>query len=394
VGKAAVAVALIALTACQAPPAVTPAASPAPTPLAIATPTRTPVPVATASPQPSPSAPEVSLAGIRAKPAGSLPDSFRYVAIDLTWAEGFRTRLWLVDLDAKRAPVVVAEWDGPASPVGEHSISADGKTVLISAKGSKARVALYLLRPETGTVATLFEEANVLAISPRISPDGQRFAFTRMPEGSPYDDGIWAGTAAGGELRRIVDQPRVTNVPRLPLAWSLDAVWVAFTTTKEKSEVALAHREGGPTIAVGDGDRVSWRRNPPELLVAANAATTSRLYTFDVNAKKANEIARIEKKAYAHIDWHPTLDRLAYQETAFGVASVGGEVWVRSADGSGASSIDLGRSVYAPQWSRDGTLLTALGGGDDSVTALIELFTGRRIAVLCKRGGTPPADCT
>jgi hypothetical protein len=56
--------------------------------------------------------------------------------------------------------------------------------------------------------------------------------------------------------------------------------------------------------------------------------------------------------------------------------------------------VDGGRVVFAPQWSRDGTVLSALGGGDDAIAPVLDLPSGRRIAILCRRGGTPPADCS
>lgn len=385
------AVAALALIACEAP------STPAPLPSASATlavrPTASPAPTATASARPAPSPDPVALAGVRAVPAGALPESFRFVALDIPWAEGVRTRLWLVDLQAKQAPRVVAEWDGWLAPVGDHSISADGRAVLISARGTRARVALYVLRPESGTVTTVFEEPGRIALSARISPDAQRFAFTRLVDGATRDEGVWSGPLAGGELKRIVEPASDLGAPIMSLGWSLDSVWVAVMRVRATSEIALAHREGGPEIPVGEGERVSWRRNRPELLVAANSPTASRLYTFDVTAKAAKEVARLEKRAFSHLEWHPTLERLATQETAYGGASAGGEIWVRNADGTGASSVDLARTVHDPRWSRDGTMLTALGGGDDSATALVDLFTGRPIAVLCRRAGTPPADC-
>jgi len=381
-------VAALALTACQSPPPDAPTpASPSAT-AAIATATPVPPPRATPSPTPTDF---VEPPGVRARPAGALPESFRFVGLE--WAG--HTQLWLVDLDRRRAPVVVASWYGPASPVGDHSIAADGKAVLISAKGARGRVALYLLRTETGTVVTLFDEPDAIVISPRISPDGQRFAFTRMRDGAPSDDGIWAGSVTGGDLRRIVEQQPAASVPRMSLGWSADSVWLAFITFTTRSEIALAHREGGPQVPVGDGDHVSFRRNPPEVLVAANGPTASRMYTFDLTTKRIDEVARGDRLAYVDPQWHPTLERFAYAQggTAGGAGQIGFEVWVRNTDGTGASSVDLGRRVRAPRWSRDGTMLTAVGGGGGSVASVLELLSGRSIAVLCLRGGTPPADC-
>lgn len=387
--RMAAAVAALALTACQTPPPVaTTTASPSP---AAAIATATPVPPPRATPSPTPTD-FVEPPGIRARPPGALPESFRLVGLELAG----HTQLWLVDLDRRRAPAVVASWYGPASPVGDHSIAADGKAVLISAKGTRGRVALYLLRTETGTVVTLFDEPGTIVISPRISPDGQRFAFTRMRDGASSDDGIWTGSTTGGEMRRIVEPQPAASVPRMSVAWSTDSVWLAFTTFTTRSEVALAHREGGPQVPIGEGDQISFRRNPPEVLVAANGPTASRMYTFDLATKKVTEVARADRAAYFDPQWHPTLERFAYAQggTSGGAAQIGFEVWVRNTDGTAASSVDLGRRVRAPRWSRDGTMLTAIGGGDDSVAGLLELLSGRSIAVLCLRGGTPPADCT
>lgn len=388
------AVAALALIACEAP--ATPAPSPPQAATVAARPTATPTgtPAVTSSPQAAPSADPVALTGVRATPAGPLPESFRYVALDIPWAEGTRTRLWLVDLQARRPPLVVAEWDGWLSPIGDHSVSADGKAVLISARGPRARVALFVLRPETGTVTTVFEEPGRIVLGGRISPDGQRFAFTRLVDGVTSDEGIWSAPVEGGELKRIVEPSAGLGAPLMPLAWSTDSVWLAVMRVRVIAELSLAHREGGPEAPIGDGDRVAFRRNPPEVLVASNSPTASRLYTYDLTTRATRGVAKLEKRAFSQVEWHPTLERFASQETAYGGANIGSQIWLRNTDGTGASSVDLGRNVQALQWSRDGTLLTALGAGDDSVTPVVDLLTGRSLAVLCKRGGRPPADCT
>ena len=392
VSKAMLAAAVVLLVACEAAPVASPSITPTLAPIATATPSPTARP--TAAPTPSPSPEPTARPGIRATAAGPIPESFRYVAIDLPLADGFRTRLWLVDLNAKRPPSVVAEWDGPASPVGGHSISTDGRTVLISAAGSRSRVALYLLRPETGTAVVLFEEPGTIVISPRLTPDGGRFAFTKYPAAGGSDLGIWSGLTSGGELQEIAARSVLSNVPLMPLAWSADSVWLAFTREQtDHSEVWLAHREGGVETLVGPGDKASWRRNPPELLVAFSATPSSRAYTYDVTTRKTLDVVKVDKLLIPVVQWHPSLDRFVYVESEGAGREASGGIWIRNADGTGGSRLDLGRAVYSPQWSRDGTMLTALGAGEDSIVTIFELFSGRRISVVCKRGGTPPADC-
>lgn len=377
------------VAACTSAPTAATAPTTAPSPSAspagaTAAPTAEPTPQPTARP------------GVRATAAGPIPVTFRYVAVDTPLADGFRTRLWLVDLSARRAPAVVAEWDGPASPVGDHSISADGTRVLLSASSARSRVALYLVRVDTGDVRTLVEDPQAIPISPRLSPDGSRYAFTKYPSAGGSDLGIWAAETAGGDARRIADPSAASNVPALPLAWSVDGEWLAFTrdVDLDRTEVHLAPRDGGREIVVGRGDRVAWRRAAPQLLVAALTPPTSRAYTFDLGTGKTADVVKLEKLFVASLQWHPTLDRFVYVESEGAGREASGGIWLRNADGTGAQRLDAVRSAFAPEWSGDGTLLTGLAGGDDALVPVIDLQSGKRISVLCRRGGTPPGSCT
>jgi Tol biopolymer transport system component len=390
--RATIAAVAVLIVACQtapvASPSTSPTVAPAPSPTAVATVRPAASPAASPTPEPT------ARPGIRATGAGTIPESFRYVAIDLPLADGFRTRLWLVDLDARRAPQLVAEWDAPAAPVGGYSISGDGRSVIISAAGSRSRVALYLLKPETGIVVVLFEDPRTIVLAPKITPDGQRFAFTKYPADGGSDLGLWSGLTSGGDPVEIAERSTGSNVPLMPLAWSADSVSIAFTREKAEggSEVRLTTLRGGIETTVGPGDKVSWRKNPPELLVAVSATPSSRAYTFDVATQKTLDVVKVDKLQIPLVQWHPSLDRFAYVTSEGASREASGGVWIRNADGSGASRVDLGRAVFSPQWSRDGTLLTALGT-EDAILNVVELFSGRRIAVLCRRGGTPPADC-
>lgn len=312
-------------------------------------------------------------------------------------ADGYHTRLWLIDLNERVRPQLVAEWEGPAEPVGGWSASADGRAVLVAAAGTRARTALYLLRPETGATAVLYEERGVVAVSAKLSPDGARFAFTKYPADGGSDLGVWVGAVAGGEPTRIAPPSTASSVPALPLAWSVDSAWLAFTREAPAggSEVRLVLGSGGTEAVVGPGDGVSWRRNPPRLLVAATTASPSRAYTYDAETRTTTDVVvgADPSTLISSVRWHPALERFVYVEGRRDHANSGG-IWIRNADGTAPSRVDVGAGlVFDPEWSRDGTRLTALGGGDDSVAPVVELFSGRVIAVLCRRGGTPPADC-
>lgn len=381
--------AAMAIAACDVSPGA--GASPAAAATAPDRPNASPL-AATAAPA-SPSPQPTSRPGIRANAAGTLPESFRYVALDLALADGFRTRLWLVDLAARRAPVMVAEWDAPASPVGGYSASSDGQTVMVSAAGTRSRVALYLLRPVTGETRVLFEEQRTIVISPRVSPDGQRYAFTQYPADGGSDLGMWSSLVSGGPLRRIVEPTTRSNVPAMALAWSAGSEWLAFSRELGRTEILLAPRDGGAEVDVGAGDKVSWRATAPELLVAASDAPASRVYTFDVAARKTRDLFTVPKLFVPFVQWHPRSDRFVYVEAESASRESSGGIWTRNADGSAPVRLDAGVKALSPEWSADGTLLTVLAGGEDATIPIIDLVSGRRVSMLCRRAGTPPGNC-
>ncbi len=384
----------VLLAACGPPAAV---ATPTPTHSATARIPASPRPTAaTATTTPSSTPAPTPRPGVRASAVGALPESFRFVAIDHEIAGGFATTLWLVDLNARQAPKPVADWEGPAAPVGGYSATPDGRSVLVSAAGTRSRVALYLLRPETGAVALAYEEPGVVAVSARISPDGSRFAFTKYPADGGSDLGVWvAPTSAGGATR--IGDPSATSVPAMTLAWSTDSSRLALAReTDAGSEVHVIAASGGAETVVGPGEDASWRASAPELLVAATTSSPSRAYTYDLATGKTVDVVTSGGTLTRiwWVRWQPALDRFLYVESQADRANSGG-IWVRNADGTGPSRVDLGAgSVYAPEWSRDGTKLTAIGGGDDSIMPVVDLSSGKPIAILCRRGGRPPADCT
>ncbi len=124
--------------------------------------------------------------------------------------------------------------------------------MIFSAAGDRARVALYLLRPETGETRVLFEDPATIVISPRLSADGQRYAFTKYPADGGSDLGVWTGSTSGGDPRRIAVPSTGSNVPAMPLAWSADGSWLAFTrdVSIDRTEVHLVPRDGGDLSCV------------------------------------------------------------------------------------------------------------------------------------------------
>ena len=379
--------AALALVACDA--ASTPTASSAPASAAVS---GAPAPAGARSPEPAPL--PTARPGIKTTAVGTIPSLFRYVALDTPLVDGAHTRLWLVDLSSRRAPVLAAEWDAPAAPVGGYSASADGRTVVISASGTRSRVALSVLRPETGETRVLFEDPAVTVVSARVSPDGARSAFTKYPAQGGFDQGIWTGRVAGGEFVRITAPTTDTTTPQMPIAWSPGSDWLAFTRDlPDGTEVRYVRADGGEEKLLGPGERVSWRATVPEVAIEAPVGPGSRIYTVDVATGTFTDIVKEDRGSVAALTWHPSGDRLAYVLSEGASREASGGIWIWRTDLRTATRIDAGKTVFAPEWSGDGSVLSALAGGDDARIPIVDLLTGRQLSVLCRRGGTPPADC-
>jgi len=86
--------------------------------------------------------------------------------------------------------------------------------------------------------------------------------------------------------------------------------------------------------------------------------------------------------------WHPSLDRYAITERPVqGGPGTPMAIWVRRLDGS-AMKVAESPFFSPPWWSRDGTKLFSITGGDDSTGAISNLFGTGGGTAFCKRGGT------
>lgn len=382
-GSTQIAIVIALVAAGCLPGAVTPVSTPRPT-QAQATPTATvqPQPIATPSP--------TRRAGVAAEQAGPIPPSFRYLA---TRFGG--TLLWLIDLERRGEPRLVARWDGTGS---DHSVSRDGRVVLIAAPGPHGHRALYLLRPETGQTSVLFEAPDAgVAWEPQLTADGTRFAFTKHPAAattSERDLGIWSGLTGGGPIARMADPSSGTSVPARTLGWSTDGRWLAFTRELEIPSVFIVPAEGGPPILVGEGHLASWRALEPKLLVATGSAARApgpaSLYAFDVAARASWELHR-SARPITFVAYSPSGDRFLHVERGPAADPLAAsEFWMRDADGSAPRRLAAPRGASDAAWSPDGAMITVQVGGDDSTVPVTDILGGRFVGAVCRRGGTPP----
>ena len=392
----------------------------------VSTPTPTPNPVVSAPPSATPSAPaSTSPPTPSATTAGALgavtmqvtrttvPAEFRYVVL----GGGEEFRLVVLDLNAGRAAQVatarIAVPSGaPTGPSAAVAASKDGLTVLVTFVIPDASDSLFVVRPEIGDAKLLLRGEIRGAV---VAPDGARIAIGRNDE-DPSLTGLWVGTPDGAMRRLVADDASSTGSPPLPYAFSPDNALLAFgiglgesgwqaTVISASSKEGRIDRSGGDPQIVGAETSVvgpaagAEFRSARELFVWRSPnmfGGSSGVDLYDLATKRSTSLYRpaagIQLAAAA---WRPNAAQYAIIERPESHVFVPlTAAWLRGQDGSARKLGDIAL-VGDIWWSRDGSRLFAIAGGDDSVGGITDLLSGNGVMQFCKRGGgPPPTPCT
>jgi WD40-like Beta Propeller Repeat len=206
-----------------------------------------------------------------------------------------------VDLTGARS--TAAETQPKFSPDGnEIALVRDGQIVVMAADGGGRT---QLTRTRTGNG------------DPTWSPDGRSIAFVSLRDGSPN---VFVMRADGTGVHQVTHDA----TGKSELAWSPAGARIAFVR-----------------VPVGGGDR--------EIYSVATDGTGLRDLSSDPAAYDVDPA------------WSPDGTMLAYAGPGHPHGSVGGDLWVMNADGSGRRPLEHERNGYSdgayPAWSPDGTTI-------------------------------------
>jgi hypothetical protein len=347
---------------------------------------------------------------------GAIPRSFHYFST----GQGESFRILLFDEDTTQPPVVVLTSNRPPVPAGPDvrseafTVSADGRVLVLMRRLSEQQTTYYALRPETGELRTLLSAAELGP--PVISTDGQRIAFARRSDDAAVN-GLWLLAVAGAAAptRLVSDAVQRVGSPPEPLAWSDDGKWLALSPVLGPGGVEVAvvdptagetHFnsttnifEGGNARVLGSGYAVDWRAGEHRLLITSTRDFMGgRTYIYVADVMGGPNGTRDLYAPAADVTlgpavWHPSLDRYATMERpSAGGLSAPTTIWVRRLDGT-ATKVAESPFLSPPWWSRDGTKLFSITGGDDSTGGISNLLGLGGGTAFCLRGGTPPR-CT
>ena len=237
-----------------------------------------------------------------------------------------------------------------------------------------------------------------------ISPDGSRFAFGRN-DLDATQMGLCIGGVADRSMRRVVAEDPQLRFPPVPLAFSADSATLVFgigTThvllaglIPTESPELRVDRSGEPTVPsatmIGFATAAEFI-SAGELFISSSAQfAESAAYTYDLARRVSVDLYRSDTFG-VEAKWRPGAQTFATLEhPLLSGANPPGVAWLRGRDRSAQKLRDVAGATGGMWWSRDGTKLYALVGGDDSNGGVVDLLTGSSVMSYCKRGGTPGA---
>lgn len=369
----------------------TPAASPSPTLRPSPTATATATEVASPSPSATPG-PSVAVA---ARPV-RIPSDPHYI---VSWS----TRLLMLDPTAKTATEVatidIRGHTEPGYPYETVSSSRDGRVLLLTVVGSPTHSSLFLIRPESGEAHLMLE--GVPLLGGMISPDGGLIAVGRN-DLDASQRGLWIGRVADRSMRRVIAEDPQFRFPPVPLAFSTDNATLVFGIGSTHVLVAGLVSTESPELRV---DRTREPRVPGATMIGFATASEfisegelfiwssaqfvgSAASIYDIALKATRDLYRVDSLGM-EAKWRPGAQTFATIERPMGAGIPTGTAWLRGRDGSARKIGDVEGWVGRMWWSRDGTKLYALVGGDDATGGVRDLLTGDQVMTYCVRGGNP-----
>ena len=284
--------------------------------------------------------------------------------------------LWAAPFDLDQLtlsgePIPILEGVVMSPDAAAHvAFATDGSLVYVSYPGGSRRL---VWADRNGGITTLQEQPEEYNW-PRVSPDGQRIAFsTRFPTGQ-----IWIDDLARGTRERLVPEfgERENTFPE----WTRDGSRIVFTSGSDLFWKA-ADGSGAPELLLAWDERQvagSWSPDGQTFAFYRFTAESARdIFTLSVGSEPEALIVESSNQVAPRIS--PNGRWLAYMSAESGNP----QVYVRPYPGPGSRTLVSTAGGEGPVWSRDGEELhyfvpTGAASGQMMVVDVLESEDGFR----------------
>ena len=292
----------------------------------------------------------------------------------------FSVKRSLVFFIALALMIVPVSCDGKSEP-DQIAFSNDGSIYVMNADGSNLR------QLTTGGL----DDGN-----PSWSPDGEKIAFERYVDGSPFPY-LHVMDADGSNLRQVMFGPE--NWSQEP-AWSPNGEQIAFHkyTTKEirnnpVSEIFVIDADGTDlrqltnTQLPFDGTNSSPTWSPGGEQVAYGSSKwfeDDAIVILDADGTDTRQVVA-HKGIYPSPNWSPDGKKIAfidYRDGKFGI-------YVMNADGSDITQLTFNDWDLAPSWSPDSKQIAFMSDRDGDMKIYVMNADGSNVISTNQIGGGP-----
>ena len=236
----------------------------------------------------------------------------------------------------------------------------DTQVLYVAESGPKAnRVKRLAIMDQDGFNVQYLSSGNSLALTPRLSPNGNTVVFTSYEDGNPQV--YYAGL--GGASKKLIEGAPMSFAPR----FAPDGSTVAFSVSNGGTTniYSAAVGSGNPTqLTTGAAIDTSPSYSPDgsRIVFESDRGGSPQLYIMGAGGGGAQRISYGEG-SYSTPVWAPTGDLIAYTRQSGGQFHIG----IMSPDGSNERILSSSGSVQeGPTWAPNGRVIAFFRepGGD------------------------------
>lgn len=251
-----------------------------------------------------------------------------------------------------------------------------------------------------GIVDLTGTSSGVAETEPAFSPDGREIAFTRGAPGLRNTQ-VFVMSASGGGRTQLTKTPTGNSDP----TWSPDGTRLAFVSNRDGGQPNIfVMRSDGTGVrqithdSTGKSD-LAW--SPAGGLLAfvdvPAGGGDREIYSIRTDGRGLRDLSNDPLNYDLQPAWSPDGSRIAYTGAGHPHESVGADLWIMNADGSGQEELHHEGNGYSdggfPAWSPDGTTIAFAANNGSGYLHLwsVPAAGGQDIELVANRvqGGNP-----